>query len=75
MFIGLSTRFEHLNNECVIIRELLLLIPSITPNIAKNMRSLRVDLISYRSSNERLIKAHEEHNQINASILQSFIDI
>ena len=39
------------------------------------MRSLRVDLQSCREDNERMLKAQEDQNQINAAILQSLTDI
>ena len=38
-------------------------------DIAATMRSLRVDLQSCREYNERILKAQEDQNQINASIL------
>lgn len=44
-------------------------------DIPKTMRSLRVELISYRIDNERIIKDWEEHNQLNVSMLQSLICI
>ena len=34
------------------------------------MRILRVDMQSYREDNERLVKALEKQNQLNASMLQ-----
>ena len=45
------------------------------PDIAATMRSLRVEFESCREDNERMIKAHEEQNQLNASMLQSLTDI
>ena len=45
------------------------------PDFAATMRSLRVDLQSCREYNERMLKAQEDQNQINAAILQSLIDI
>ena len=39
------------------------------------MRILRVEMQIYREDNERLVKAHEEHNQLNAAMLQSLTDI
>ena len=45
------------------------------PYFAATMRSLRVEMQSYRADNERLVKAQEEQNQLNASMLQSLIDI
>ena len=45
------------------------------PDFAATMRSLRVDLESCREDNERMLKAQEDQNQINAAILQSFTEI
>ena len=45
------------------------------PYIAATMRSLRVNLQSCREDNERILKAQEDQNQINAAILHSLIDI
>ena len=45
------------------------------PGFAATMRSLRVDIISYREDNERLIKAQEEHNHMNVAMLQILTDI
>ena len=39
------------------------------PNIAKTMRSIRVEFLSCRVDNESLIRAREEHNHINATML------
>ena len=39
------------------------------------MRSLRVEIQSYRADNEILIKAQEEHNQLNTTVLHSLTDI
>ena len=39
------------------------------PNIAATMRSLRVELQSCREENERMLKAQENKNHINAAIL------
>ena len=39
------------------------------------MRSLRVEMQSYRADNERLVKAQEEQNQLNAAMLQSLTNI
>ena len=44
------------------------------PDIAATMRSLRVELQSCREDNERMRKAQEDQNQINAAILQSLTD-
>ena len=45
------------------------------PDIAATMRSLRVELQSCREYNEMMIKAYEEQNKLNASMLQSSTDI
>ena len=45
------------------------------PDFAATMRSLRVEMQSYRADNERLVKALEEQNQLNATMLQSLTDI
>ena len=45
------------------------------PDFEATMRILRVDLQSCREDNERMLKAQEDQNQINAAILQSFTDI
>ena len=45
------------------------------PDFAATMRSLRVEMQSYRADNERLVKAQEEKNQLNAATLQSLNDI
>ena len=42
---------------------------------AATMRSLRVEMQSYREYNERLVKAQEDQNQLNVAMLQSLIDI
>ena len=39
------------------------------------MKSLRVDMQSYKADNERLVKAQEEQNQLNVAMLQSLTDI
>ena len=39
------------------------------PDFAATMRSLRVDLQSCREENERMLKAQENKNHINAAIL------
>ena len=44
-------------------------------DIVATMRSLRVELQSCREDNERMLKAQEDQNQINAAILQSLTDI
>ena len=40
-------------------------------DFAATMRILRVEMQSYREDNERLVKAQEEQNQLNAAMLQS----
>ena len=45
------------------------------PDFAATMRSLRVDLQSCREDNERILMDKQDQNKINASILQSLIDI
>ena len=44
-------------------------------DFAATMRSLRVEMQSYRGDNERLVKAQEEQNQLNAAMLQSLTEI
>ena len=44
-------------------------------DFAAIMRSLRVEMQSYRADNERLVKAMEEQNKMNAAMLQSLTDI
>ena len=39
------------------------------PNFAATMRSLRVEMQSYREDNEILVKDWEEKNHLNASML------
>ena len=39
------------------------------------MRSLRVEMQSYIEDNERMIKAQEEQNHLNAAMLHSLTDI
>ena len=39
------------------------------PDFAATTRSLRVEMQNYRVDNERLVKAREEHNQLNAAML------
>ena len=41
------------------------------PYIVATMWILRVEMQSYREYNERMIKAQEEQNQLNASMLHS----
>ena len=45
------------------------------PNFLATMRSLWVEMQIYREDNERLVKAQEEQNQLNAAMLQSLTDI
>ena len=45
------------------------------PDFEGTMRNLKVEIQSYRADNERLIKAREEQNELNATILHSLIDI
>ena len=45
------------------------------PYFAATMRSLMVDMQSYRADNERLVKAQEENNKLNLSMLQILTDI
>ena len=44
-------------------------------DFAATMRSLRLEMESYRADNERLVKAQEEKNQLNATMLQILTDI
>ena len=44
-------------------------------DFATTMRSLGVEIQSYKEDNKRLIKAQEEQNQLNAAILHSLTDI
>lgn len=39
------------------------------PNLAKTMRSFRVELQSCGAGNERVIKSKQEKSQLNSSIL------
>ena len=41
------------------------------PDCAATMRRLMVEIQSYMADNERLVKAHEEQNQLNAAMMQS----
>ena len=45
------------------------------PDFATTMRSLRVEMKSYRVDNERLAKAQEEQNGLNAAMMQILTDI
>ena len=45
------------------------------PNFVATMRSLRVDMQRYIEDNEIMIKAQEEHNQLNEAMLQSLTDM
>ena len=44
-------------------------------DFASTMRSLRVEMQSYIENNESLVKAQEDKNQLNASMLLSLTDI
>ncbi len=44
-------------------------------DLAKTVRSLMVELQSYRADNKRLIKEQEKKTKINAVLLQSLSDI
>ena len=44
-------------------------------DFASTMRILRVEMKSYKEDNEILVKAQEEPNQLNVSMLQSLTDI
>ena len=44
-------------------------------DIAATMRILRVELKSCRENNNRIIKAQEEQNQLNAAMLQSLTHV
>ena len=44
-------------------------------DFAATMRSLRVEMQSYKEDNERLVKAFTEKNQLNAAMLQSLTEI
>ena len=45
------------------------------PDFAATMRSLMAEMQSYKEDNERLVKAHEEKNQLNVSMLKILINI
>jgi hypothetical protein len=45
------------------------------PDLAETVRSLRAELQSFKSDNERLIKDKEKQTKINAVLLQSLSDI
>ena len=45
------------------------------PYIVETIGILRVELHSCREYNERLLRAQEEHNQLNATMLQILTDI
>ena len=45
------------------------------PHFATTMRTLSVEMQSYREDNEILVKAQEDKNQLNAAMLQILIDI
>ena len=44
-------------------------------DFAATMRSLRVEMQRYREDNERLVKAKEEQNQLNSTMLQILTNI
>ena len=44
-------------------------------DFADTMRSLSMEMQSYMEDNERLVKALEEQNQLNAAILYSLTEI
>ena len=47
-----------------------------TPSdFAATMRSPRVEMQSYRAANEKLVKAQEDQNQLNAAMLQSLTSL
>ena len=45
------------------------------PYFSATMRILTMEMQSYRENNERVVKAQEEKNQLNAAMLQSLTDI
>ena len=45
------------------------------PDFAATMRSLMVEMQSYREDNERLVNTQDEQNQLNVAMLQSLTDI
>ena len=45
------------------------------PNFVATMRILRVEMQCYRVDKEIMVKAQEDQNQLNASMLQILIDI
>jgi hypothetical protein len=45
------------------------------PDLAETVRSLMVELQSWKANNERLIKEKEKQMEINAVLLQSLFDI
>jgi hypothetical protein len=45
------------------------------PDLAETVRSLMVELHSYKANNERMIKEQEKQTKINAVLLQILSDI
>ena len=45
------------------------------PDFAATMRSLRVEMQSCREENERLVKDQKDQNHLNATMLQSLIEL
>ena len=45
------------------------------PDFVATMRNLRVEMKSYKEDNERLVKAQEDQNHLNASMLQILEEI
>jgi hypothetical protein len=45
------------------------------PDIAETVRSLVVELQSYKADNERMMKEQEKQTEINAVLLQSLSDL
>jgi hypothetical protein len=45
------------------------------PDLAKTVRSLMVELQSYKADNERMMKEQEKQTEINAVLLQILSDL
>jgi hypothetical protein len=45
------------------------------PNLVETVRSLMVELQSYKADNERMMKEQEKKRKINADLLQSLSDL
>ena len=45
------------------------------PNLAETVKSLMVELQSYKANNERIMKEQEKQTEINAILLQSLSNI